>query len=112
MKSITALLLILLLTGPLVAAEVPHWSETCVAWKMRTETEKNHFLIGYLTGLETVDMTRGKDNKMLYYFWPRGFRVGGVVIELDVLCAKPENIDRRLGELVAVFAMTWESRLK
>jgi len=65
------------------------WLYTCVAWNRSSETERLMFVTGWLQGV--VAAKQSTSDEALSKLWPRGHRVGGVAIEMNVECKKPAN---------------------
>src|SRR5262245_20649689 len=93
MKLAIALCLLLLLgTSAMSAEDDPNrWIDTCVGWNVKGQAEKSAYVLGWLRGIEAADKLTG--DVILSYLWPTGYRVGGVMIEIDVMCQKRENKD-------------------
>jgi|SRR5215813_9545121 len=78
------------------------WMYTCVAWNRHTEIERMSFVHGWLQGVTAADQATSEE--IMSMLWPRGHRVGGVVIEMDVECGKPANRNAALMHVMMQIA--------
>ena len=75
--------------GFTAAPDPDKWLYTCVACNGYSETERLTFVTGWLQGV--VAAKQSTSDEALSKLWPRGHRVGGVAIEMNVECKKPAN---------------------
>jgi hypothetical protein len=89
---------------PLNAAETPT-SFTCADWNPLPEREKGMFIYGYSIGVEggaavAQSITRiGKElgDEMEERLLPHQYRIGAIVLEVDVWCERFDNRTRDVG---------------
>jgi hypothetical protein len=104
MKIITLLLYLVLVipVTPAIAAEGSLvWVRTCAGWNMwnsDTAPERYAFILGWLMASETADDRLYVTT--LGVMWPRGWRVGGMVVDVNVRCRYPENQNVGLEEII------------
>lgn len=80
------------------AAERELAADKCSAGTNMTEGQKTSFVMGWVLAVEHADMlTKGK---IVSQLWPKGHRVGSVVIEIDAVCKRAEAKDIDLGALI------------
>jgi hypothetical protein len=99
MKTVEALILTMVLSAPVMAADYP---DTCAAWNRENEGGKHSFLHGWLAALETAHAVTKTD--LQKRLWPEGYRVGRMRTELDTTCKAPGNRDRPIGVVITEMA--------
>jgi hypothetical protein len=100
------------------AADEP--ADTCVLWRQMEGLHKQYFLIGWIKSMEmakavaeafvdepVVIEIRGALDVSL---WPKGHRLGSLVVEMDVECGKPENRNQGLGHSMVNIALRLNKR--
>ena len=68
---------------------------------------KHGIMFGFLIGIQASDAVNRKigSDGTARQLWPQGYRVGGVVLEMDTRCAERDNRDRTITEVMFMIAM-------
>lgn len=80
------------------AADPDYWVNTCVGWNRDSDYVRLGFVHGWLRGIEAAD--RVTSEVILHNLWPTGWRIGAVVIEIDVYCRRTENRNLEVAEII------------
>ena len=105
MKLASILLLGLLIASRLQAAETD--TDSCANWNNFSVAMKHGIMFGFLIGIQASDAVNRKigSDGAATQLWPQGYRVGGVVLELDTRCAGSDNLERTITEVMFMIAM-------
>lgn len=105
MKLVIVVVLGLLIATRLQAAEPD--TDSCVNWNNFSVPMKHGIMFGFLIGIQASDAVNRKigSDGTARQLWPQGYRVGGVVLEMDTRCAERDNRDRTITEVMFMIAM-------
>ncbi len=84
------------------AAETNSWVETCDSWNTMADRVHTALVLGWLLGIEAADSLTS--DEIASKLWPKGHRVGSVVIELDAVCQERGNGKREIRVLLMEIA--------
>jgi hypothetical protein len=92
------------------AAEPVPTTDTCGGWNSSHEHVRIGLVVGWLKGVEAADKLTS--DIIIPELWQAGHRVGSVVLEIDVQCARIENRDAKVGHLIQAMAREKNQEVK
>lgn len=78
--------------------------KTCARWSSLPLEFKTAFVLGWIEAVNTVESLAKVDANVNQFLWPKGHRVGGVVLEMDIQCKKPANRTKSLADIMAMIS--------
>lgn len=97
-----AIILTVFAVAPGKAADPGEQLWTCASWNTDSETGRIGTLHGWFLGIVAADSLTSEE--IMSKLWPRGHRVGGVKIEVEVACLRRENRNRTISDVLIEIA--------